>query len=315
MYTLLLLLLCQNPVVMQGPGDGYTYSPNAVNYVLPTFTGASQVMNINCSVDGVNWNVPPLGTTIFGRDFSIKNISGIWWAVFTTGSYTSFGATSSSGPLCNAASPSSAWSSPLSISTEGAISGQKNSWAPEWFTDPNDSSLHVLVAITPDQTTSNTNQQIYELHPVGSNLAGTWSQPVHVTVTGESSIIDPFSVFVAGTYYIWYKEQQTNGAGCIGYASSTSLTGVYTIVKTGDWAGWLAAKGETCTSGNLEGVNLIHLADRWRLYTDYFAGSGSLTAGQINYSDSFDNWATWTPLIPIATAPVQAKHGTVVAYQ
>ena len=176
------------------------------------------------------------------------------------------------------------------------------SWAPEWIIDPNGSGLaSVHVFLTVSTTGSSPGAfQVYEIHPTAADFS-TWSNAQPITVTGVSSLIDVFPIYRSGTYYLWYKLQ--DGSCNIQYASSSTLLGPYTNVKTGNWAGFT-------NSGCVEGPALILKPNgTWRLFLDL--DQNQICSGQINYSESADNWATWTAIAPINT-PSQAKHGTVL---
>jgi hypothetical protein len=82
-------------------------------------------------------------------------------------------------------------------------------------------------------------------------------------------------------------DQGVRLARSFGYASSASLLSGYTIIQSGNWAGW---------GTHLEGECLIKLANgNWRIYLDN-EGNG------IYYSDSADNWVTWSAKAPITLA-------------
>lgn len=82
-------------------------------------------------------------------------------------------------------------------------------------------------------------------------------------------------------YYMIYKNEDTK---LIEIAVSTQLTSGYTVIKSGDWAGW----GHT-----FEGNALIQLPNgKWRLYMDDYSSDG------IYYSDSEtdDILGNWSPV-------------------
>ncbi len=171
-----------------------------------------------------------------------------------------------------------------------SIASLAHVWAPEWFIDT-DGSIHVFVACSNSGTTA---FQIYETHPTNAALT-TWSNPAIVTGTSlPSDMIDPFMVKVGNTYNIWYKNDSTK---YIEYLSSTSLTSGYTVTKSGDWASW---------GSGLEGPSLLQVdSSTWRIYFDKYTAQG------IYYSESTDNWATWSAKALI-TSPITMSHGTVV---
>lgn len=74
---------------------------------------------------------------------------------------------------------------------------------------------------------------VYETHAAASNLA-SWSAPVNVNVA-QSNTYDPQAYLIAGTFYMWCKDAT---GSFITLASSSSVTGPYAMLKTGNWAGW-----------------------------------------------------------------------------
>ena len=72
--------------------------------------------------------------------------------------------------------------------------------------------------------------------------------------------IDTYIVKSGGTYHAFSKNETTK---YIEHATATSLTGPYTWVGTGNWAGW---------GSGLEGPALVRLPDhRWRIYFDNYS--------------------------------------------
>lgn len=204
---------------------------------------------------------------------------------------------------------------------EGGVVGN---YAPNWVHNPDGTPYidgggcpHVFHVYQPSGPT----YQIAETHPTNcSDFTQAWTAPNILPLpVGEmvSNQLDPYVLCVSpgggtctgtgDTFYLWYLELTLSTSEFINYASASSITGTYTLVSPGgNWAGW---PGPT-----QEGPALLKLPDRWRIYFDLVPGTpGNLTGGQIWYSDSFDNWATWTPAISIATQ-IQAKHGTVIGY-
>ena len=158
-------------------------------------------------------------------------------------------------------------------------------WAPQWFVD-SDGTVHVFVACSTSSSTSNF--QIYEVHPTNTAMS-SWSTPVAITISGESNVIDPFVVLKNSTYYMWYKQETTD---YIQYASSATLTGTYTNVETGDWAGW--------GKNPIENPVLIQIDDdTWRIY---FQEHDGFDPAHEWYSESTDDWSTWSTPIEIDMA-------------
>lgn len=169
-------------------------------------------------------------------------------------------------------------------------------WAPEWFVDPDGDGIGAVHIFLAASYTGFTDFQLYEIHPTNRTMT-TWSAPVIVTGTSlPVNMIDPCMVKKDGLYQLWYKQENT---GLIEYMTSSSLTSGYTVTETGDWAGW---------STN-EGPNIVKIDDgRWRIYMVDNAGFGTV---DVLYSDSVDDWATWSTLTPIVT-PFLTSHGTTI---
>jgi len=259
-------------------------------YVLSSFAGTypNDHFKLFASVDGVSWTQSPANYSPALRDPSITRVNGTWWLAHTSIPDTSSFQIASSGNLA-------VWSQPVTVGVTPIAAAHV--WAPEWFLDVD--GPHILVAVsTVVQPVGPFS--IYELHPTSPDFS-TWSQPVAVSIPAETvNAIDPYMVKIGSTYYLWYVTFNGNVSEYIQYGSASSLTGPFTLIKTGNWAGWVGS------DSGVEGPCLIHLSDRWRMYLD----QRGIDNGQFQYSDSFDSWATWTTKQPIQTG-TQAKHGTV----
>jgi hypothetical protein len=167
-------------------------------------------------------------------------------------------------------------------------------WAPEWFIDT-DGSVHIFVAV---------DYIIKEVHPTNSTFTA-WSSPVTITGTNfPQKMIDPFIIYRDGTYYLWYvNDHGVAGAdSTIEYASSSSLTSGYTVIESGDWAGWGHPR---------EGESLVHLGgSNWRIYLQ-------TQLGAMYWSESYDNWQTWTGKVLLTDdqPDLVIGHGTVIHSQ
>lgn len=163
-------------------------------------------------------------------------------------------------------------------------------YAGKWFVDPADSSVHVIIPVLAVDNTSPA--VLYEIHPTNAAMT-TWSTPVQITGVGfPSSIIDPFMVYKSGTYYLWYKDERAGTYGQILISSSSSPFSGYTTYKTGDWAGW-------ATGGAMEAITVEQInANVWRVYADNLGGNG---AYGLSFSESYDDWATWTRFQALVT--------------
>lgn len=284
----------QADAVVEAQANAYTDAAVASleaggpSWILSSFDGSSSGLRIFVSPDASNWELlPDLRYPWPVRDPSIIRYQGKWLLAHTgaTGlgkvldSYRGFWVTSSH--------DLASWAMPHTIDLKPQIQGVTQVWAPEWFVDPLDDSLHLLFSATTQGTTG---FKLYEKHPTDGPLS-PWSEARELVITGEINSIDPFVVCKDGIYYLWYKSQSTM---FIQVASSPTLYGPYTNVRVGDWAGWGVHQEAPC---------VVKLLDRWRVFGDNYT--------QLWYSDSFDDWATWTPKQPIAT-PSSARHGTVI---
>lgn len=215
---------------------------------------------------------PPSSASL--RDPSILRHRGRWWICHTvaTGHFDVI----VSDDLIN-------WSRVGAVSSPVA-DASGNAWAPQWFVD-DDGSVHVLVSLAVD--TDSQHNHIFETHPTTDSLSSSWSTPVQISGSGlPAAMIDAWAIKRDGIYYLWYKNEVT-GQKHIEYASATALTGPYTVVGAGDWAGW---------GSGLEGMSLVHLGGtRWRVYMDKYTDLG------IYHSESDDDWATWSTKALIAT--------------
>lgn len=192
------------------------------------------------------------------------------------------------------------WTAAKTYDVAPSIAGVNRVWAPEWFVDPADASVHVFFAASTNNSAGPFS--IYEVHPTTPDLTATWSSPAAITVNTLSNLIDAFVVKEGTTYYLWFA-QQTGASGdsgnYVGYATSSSLTGPYTLQKSGDWAGW----------GKREGPALIKIGSTWRLYFDDYLHPAS--PQERRYADSSDTFATWTPETSISS-PISVAQGTVM---
>lgn len=78
----------------------------------------------------------------------------------------------------------------------------------------------------------------------------------------------------------------------IEYGTASNLTGPYTIIRTGDWAGWGSYR---------EGPALVQLDNGGRRI--FFDGYGSY-----HYSDSYDTFTTWTAPAKLPGISGTARH-------
>ena len=170
------------------------------------------------------------------------------------------------------------------------ITSLSRAWAPEWFVD-SDGSVHVIVSCS--TTDDEWIFTPYRLKASDSTLTA-WSSPVALSGIG-SNHIDTYIVRIGSTYHAFTKNET---AKYIEYGTATSLTGPYTISRTGDWAGWGSYR---------EGPSVVRLDNGgWRIFFD---GYGD---GNYYYSDSYDTFATWSAPTALTTLSGTARHFTVI---
>jgi hypothetical protein len=175
------------------------------------------------------------------------------------------------------------------VATISGLVGTTSIWAGNWFID-SDGSVHIVMCMTSSGST--TNFSLYEVHPTATDFT-TWSTPVSIGGSGwPTSCIDPCIVKSGSTYYLFFKDDVSSS---IDLASSSSPFSGYSVIKTGDWAGWRAAIGGT----GVEGPKVVQLPNgNWRIY---FTSNSGYDAIHIYSSETSDQtlqsgWSTPTTL-------------------
>jgi hypothetical protein len=254
------------------------------------------------STDGADFQAIAGPLTSGDRDPSLTFWDGKYWMAATRpSSHSTF-------DVWYASDPTNARNWAHKVVDVGGIGTVYYTWAPEWFLDPTTRPGYEQVHIFFAATTRNSPDgpfRLYEIHPVNRGMTG-WSTPVEMTgISLPVDQIDPFMVYAPeiGTagkpYKLWYKE---NNGGFIEYMESASLTTGYSVVESGNWAGWKGFR-------SIEAVCLIRLDDgSWRAY--FNENAGYTTVGNF-YSDSLDDWATWSNRANVDTE-VLMSHGTYI---
>ncbi len=236
------------------------------------------------SIDGVNWTrsgtADGTGSILPGSTYRDPSVirRGSTWRIVATGE----GAGQAFG-LLSSTDFATGWTRVSPVSTASAK--PTATWAPHWFVDPVDDSVHVLVSLQVSGT-----RTLYELHPTNEAMT-SWSDPVAVGGTGfAGNNIDPDLTYWDGTYYLLYKDDD-EGRLCLA-TSSSPFTG-YTTAGTGDWAGWVAAVG-----GPQEAPQIVDIGTGWRLY---FTRNSGWEASGIYYTETTDRtmasgWSRPTPV-------------------
>ena len=266
-----------------GGGSGGSLS----RYVFTAFTNGSESnMYVYTSTDGLNFKLtkgpaytPPMDLV---RDPSvIKHSDGLYYIAYTVNwDGAQFGIARSQ--------DLQTWTFVANIPV--GVSGVTSTWAPEWFREPDDGSLNIIVSLSKG---NRTNFTPYRFHATDDTLThfGEGTQ-----LAGLSpNYIDTFIVKVGSTYHNFSKNETTK---YIEHGTSTSLTGPFTITGKADWAGWGA---------NLEGPALFRTANGgWRILMDGYSD------GHYYYSDSSDlmTWSAKKELPGGLSGNV--RHGTVL---
>jgi hypothetical protein len=271
-----------------GPAGADTPPPAQVTrYTMTAFTNTSESnMYVYDSPDATTYTLrkgpaytPPSGLI---RDPSIfKHTDGFYYLTYTTNWTGNTIGIARSADRLN-------WTFLYNYTIP--ISGITRTWAPEWFIDT-DGSVNIIVTLTSASTA--THFTPWKITATDSTLTN-WSAPTQLAGIGPN-YIDTFVVKIGSTYHAIIKNETTK---YLEYATAPSLTGPYTIKKTGDWAGW--------GSWN-EGPALVQLDDGgWRIYFDAYRD------GKYWYSDSYDNFATWTPRKELPGLSGFVRHMTVL---
>jgi len=170
------------------------------------------------------------------------------------------------------------------------VNGVTNVWAPEWFRDT-DGSVSIVVSLSMSGAKGPFAAYALKATDVAN---GRFAPPVAMAGLGGNHI-DTFPVKDGETYYAFTKNET---AKTIELATAKSLTGPWTIQKTGDWAGW----GDW-----IEGPAVVRLPNGgWRIYFDDYRTKTYW------YSDSRDGFATWSPRRELGGVSGAVRHFTVI---
>lgn len=180
------------------------------------------------------------------------------------------------------------------VALNGVSSHQ--TWAPEFYHNAPDGVLRLVVhGVIGDSA-----DQPYEMHALDDTLLN-WSDPVLLSL-GYKDIIDTFPFYYKGTWVLYFKD---NGTSHIQIATASNPTGPYTVLTSGDWAGW----------GGQEGPSVMPLGENSNgdtMIRCYFDANGY----GIRYSDAVGKWpavltGSYTPLQTL-DSPAPLQHGTCI---
>jgi beta-galactosidase GanA len=261
-------------------------------FLMSAFMATSQnTLSLFTSADGINFTslASEVYTPASGllRDPSImRGADGLYYVVYTTNwSGTTFGVARSA-DLRH-------WDHITDIKVP--LEGLTNVWAPEWFRDK-DGALKVVMSLSKGGTKGPFGA--YYVEALDADFT-QFSAPKPLKGL-EGNYIDTFLVVKNGQYTAFTKNETTK---LIELATAKSLDGPWTFVKKGDWAGWGDWR---------EGQAVTPITDKdgkpgWRIYFDDY-----LTK-RYWYSDSFDDFKTWTPKKELGGVSGTVRHFTVIS--
>jgi hypothetical protein len=206
---------------------------------------------------------------------SLMFAKGKYWMVYevndNSGTQTTFS-------LASATSENGPWSWVQDVTVAGA-SGFV--WNPHWFVD-DDGSVHVngrYGAVNPAN-------KVFVIDATWNGSGWTFGTASQIFSTlanvGDNTLLSP-GQNPTGQYALWYRNENF-GQGFIEYATSPTLRGTYTTIKSGNWLG-LGSLHEGITPVKISGST-------WRLFT-YPTG----ISNGWQFIDSYDNWATWQNIV------------------
>ncbi|KXN83091.1 hypothetical protein AN958_01842 [Leucoagaricus sp. SymC.cos] len=293
-YTLGIAAPVANNITSTTPALSPEMFKRAVSapYVFTAFTSASESnLYVYTSSDGTNFNLlkgpaytPPTGLI---RDPSvILHTDGKYYITYTTDWTGQNFAIASSSNLIS-------WSLVATISTASSVISPVNTWAPEFFKDPRTGKLNIIVSLS----TGSYGPFLPYVFVANDSTLKSWSGPVVMSGISNAGLgyIDTFPIFYNNQYHIFTKAE-SDGQKHVEHAVASSLTGPYSFVQTGDFAGWGQAEGPCVT---------ILPNGKFRLYADGF------NSGKYIYSDSSDlyNWSAYQTLPGLSGV---VRHGTVL---
>jgi hypothetical protein len=170
---------------------------------------------------------------------------------------------------------------------DAGVPGVAHTWAPEWFFDG--SAIHVIANLGTTDIDSNFKPYLFTAE---DSTLTSWNAPVPLGF--GPNYIDTFVFEVGATYHAFAKNETKR---YFEHATASTLTGPWTFVGTGNWAGW---------GSGMEGLALVQLDDgTWRIFMD---GEGSTPFVTATSPDLYE-WTAWTPLPGLGNL---VRHGTVI---
>ena len=281
----------------------YPESPDTrPTYVFPSFDAYEQ-LRILYSSDGIHFSEAQTrldATSRSVRDPDLFYANGSYWIAYTTSAAGGF-STSTAFAVAKSATWNGAYTQVASVDVSAAIPGVTRVWSPIHFVDPSDGTLHILFSAATSSAADNFRQ--YHIEPTNSSLT-SWNTPVEIggAVTAYSNLIAGYIAKKNSTYYLWAKDDSattTGGKYNIVLSSPSPFSG-YTTYKSGNWAGWGQHK--------YEGAYPLKInSSTWRVYFDNYGGVNSES-----YSESTDDWATWSAPLPVTNPFPGARNGIIL---
>lgn len=262
----------------------------ATTFIYATFTddtGPGMKLKIYTSTDAVNYTL--LQNTGFPSGY-LRDPSIMKW---TDGKYYVAYTNPQTASCCGPENHFSIASSPdlktwTAVTTVPAgVTGAVHVWAPEWYIEGG-----VARVIANIDTLNNDSDFKPYIYTAQNSALTLWSGPTDMNI-GKNHI-DTFMVKSGSTYHVFTKDETPR---YIVHATSSSMTGPWTWVGTGNWAGW---------GSGLEGPTIVQLDNgTWRMYLDPQSAAG------YRYADS-SNLNTWSALVTLPGAGSAFRHGTAI---
>lgn len=282
------LLVC----VIALPASSVASPAGTVQYTMTAFTNSSEAdLYVYESADATTFRPlrgpafrPPTGLI---RDPSIfRHADGNYYIVYTTGWDGNTIGFARSADRVN-------WTFLRNYTIP--LPAVAHTWAPVWFVDPS-GGVDIIVSLSFADFAHPTGGDFspFLLSAFGSSL-DLWGPPIPLIGIGQNHI-DTILVKVGSQYHAFTKNETTK---FVEHAVGPSPAGPYTMVGLGNWAGWGAP---------LEGQSLVRLPNGgWRIFLDSYLG------GKYFFSDSHDEFRSWTPLQQLPGLSGFVRHFTVLA--
>lgn len=283
---------------------GGTVSTGAPMYLYAHFRDDDQSLYLSYSYDGFSWKtINPFGSYGLGylRDPTVYYTGGAYYFLFTglPGQVQSFSSTN----LIN-------FTSVVTQTLQNEPAGTQQNWAPEFFKDPVSGNTYVAFAL---QNSGGT----FQMYLYPWTTAGVGATPTAITVNGTraSKIFDPYIYYKGGTYYLFFADADNvwpaePHAQTISYATSSTLTGTYTVPSSIQSNRSLLGIGNTAEAPTVfdlpNGCQRI-IADTYTYLPFSFYNANNYKP---RYVDSCDNFVTFGTSVDVNIS--RAEHGTVL---